>query len=432
MTLRPSSVAKVALALVGSVGLLVLVGCLPGAGVCRSSQECQPSEICVESHCHLTCNATPDCPPANVCRNGICFAASASDAAIADGAAVDAVVDALHPDTVHADTVHADTVRADSARADALHADTTWPDAVRADAVAPDAPDARDGAVTDAWRPEAAADSAASDRRDAGAGTDHVLAVDGGIIPFDAATPVDATTPVDSATPVDAAGRERADAGAPCPGTPLAALCPAGNADLVACFTFDNDNGATAPARVVDSSAYLNHGTIEALAHEPGVAGLALTLDGTNAVSVPSSDSLNTTSAFTLEAWVWLDQLPLPGGRVGVIDKNAQYGLFVYASGQARCTASSTSITLYGGSVVAGSWTHLACAYAPALGIYRMYQDGVEVAQLATTLAIPGTAEVLAIGGNSPSGEVMSGALDSVRIWRTVRSAADICWAAQR
>jgi len=409
MTVRSLTAMLVATALASAIGVAGLVGCLPAAGVCRSSQECQTSEICVASHCHLTCNATPDCPPDEVCRNGICFAAGASDAAIGDvSGSESAIVDTSASDAAGRDAGHADGAAHDlspvdraavDAARDAVHLDAVALDTVRSDTPQPDT------AHADAAR----VDAAAPDARDAG------------IVPSDAAVIVDAT------------GLEREDAGPPCPGVPPVRLCPASDPQLIACYTFDNDVGGTPLDTITDSSSYLNHGTLVAAVHGPGIDGQALNIDGASAVIVPHDPSLNPGNMLTIEAWVRLDAMPAT--RAGVVDKDGQYSMFIYqgaSKASARCSVTSSATVVEYAGVVVGQWTHLACVYDGVNATYSLYQDGYLVKQTAVTNTIATATTTLALGGNSPSGDFLTGALDGVRLWSGVRSPADICWAARR
>ena len=221
------------------------------------------------------------------------------------------------------------------------------------------------------------------------------------------------------------------DAGPPpCPGTPPSSLCE--GPGLVACYTFDEIGGQSGSFAVVDGSPMGSTAQAVNAAPTGGVQGLALSTEGTGSLRVPSSDALNPTEALTVEAFFRPSALP-EGTRQGLLDKNGQWGLFLYPPDEVRCSASGVAVSATG--IVAGAWTHVACVTGSvgAERALRLYLDGVLVAEATTTSGIStGTADIYA-GADSPNGDQsFQGALDNVRIWSVARSDAEVCWTAQR
>jgi hypothetical protein len=204
-------------------------------------------------------------------------------------------------------------------------------------------------------------------------------------------------------------------------------FCVPGDSTLVACYDFED-----ADDPLLDGSAYANDGNdvhdVKPVAGPPG-RGQALAFDTLSVAAVPDDPSLNLRSAATLELWVRATTLPPAGGRAGLLDNNGQYGLFLAPDGTVRCSMGAT--VPIGLHVVPGVWTHIACTYDGQT--MRMYQDGVAGTSAATTVTMTdGSADGMRVGQNSPSGDVLDGAIDGVRIFSVGRSAAQICRAAGR
>jgi hypothetical protein len=213
---------------------------------------------------------------------------------------------------------------------------------------------------------------------------------------------------------------QRPDAGPP--------FCDETDPTLVACYRFE-DPGAP----LLDESMYGNDGTVAThLGAVPGPPGhgQALELHPDSVALVPDSVSLNLRMSATLELWVRPTTLPAAGARFGLLDNNGQYGLFLAPDGTVRCAMGSTVPSAL--SVAPGVWTHIACSYDGQA--VRLYQNGaLKGTPTATTVTLTdGSADGMRLGENSPTGDVLDGALDDVRIFAVARSAAQICAAAGR
>jgi outer membrane protein assembly factor BamB len=150
----------------------------------------------------------------------------------------------------------------------------------------------------------------------------------------------------------------------------------------------------------------------------------ALVVDGEHdAIRVPMHPDLIPTTAMTLEAWVSREPALGCGTLVGT-NRSAGYWLGI-CGGRLRFSPG-------GGAAVDGSailperlWTHVAVSYDGRLR--RTYINGVldrETAEQPQNLrAGP---DELVIGADAELGAAFSGRIDNLRLWRVVRSAAEI------
>jgi len=218
-----------------------------------------------------------------------------------------------------------------------------------------------------------------------------------GLEPPTRAPPVDA--PIDTSVPMDA---------------PLLVGCDANDGRLVACFDFEGD--ATNHSGTMLGVASTVTGFV------PGVLGQAVQLEQLDSIRINETVALDVAQV-TLEAWIQIPQLPGISARMGVIDNDSQYGLFVLGSGELYCTAGGA---LTAGTVAVGRWVHLACTFDGATETSYIDGSAVGALAMATPLSTTGTSGS-AIGGNSPSGDPLIGDMDVVRIYDVARSAAQIC-----
>lgn len=202
-------------------------------------------------------------------------------------------------------------------------------------------------------------------------------------------------------------------------GAPLpAAFCDADDPSLVACYRFDRTTA--------DGSQYHHDPSVaENVSYGAGVVGEALRLQPDSHVRIPSAQGWDITTA-TLELWV--QPAALPAGtlgetspRVGLLDRDGHFGLFIYPGGQLGCTLGER---LLAGSVAAGAWTHVACTSDGAE--VRLYVDGTLAGSLATQPLAPTSSEI-ALGSNAPDGDRFEGLIDDLRIWSAPRTPAQIC-----
>jgi hypothetical protein len=195
----------------------------------------------------------------------------------------------------------------------------------------------------------------------------------------------------------------------------------------VAAYGFSEPSGTTA----VDSSGRGNSGTISgAVRTTLGRFGSALTFDGVNDwVTVADSNSLDLSSAMTLEAWVYPTAL-LGSWRTVLLKE--QPGHFTYAlyattdtnrpSGHVYTTADMD--TRGTAQLPLNAWTHLAATWNGST--LSLYVNGVLASSRAVAGAIRTSSGALRFGGNAIWSEWFAGRLDEIRIYNRALSAAEL------
>ena len=144
---------------------------------------------------------------------------------------------------------------------------------------------------------------------------------------------------------------------------------------------------------------------------------------------VPSSASLNLTSAMTLSAWI--QPTASQGGWRTIMQRETD-AYFLNASnsdGPLRPAGGGTfgsSVTYVSGPTASpvNAWTHVALTYDGTT--LRLFVNGTQVATQAATGAIQTTTNPLWIGGNSPYGEYFAGLIDEVRVYNRALTATEI------
>src|SRR4051812_5787016 len=212
----------------------------------------------------------------------------------------------------------------------------------------------------------------------------------------------------------------------------IALAAPAGASaanGLVAAYSMDQGSGTALP----DLSGTGNNGTISgATWATAGRFGSALSFNGTsNLVNVPDSASLDLVTGMTTEAWVrptilndWHTVLFKDGTTGGMV-----YDL--YANGTAAVNTPTAEVNIGGDKAVSGTsllplntWSHVAATYDGAT--MRLYVNGVQVGTRAQTGAIPASAGVLRIGGDTVYREYFGGQIDEIRVYNRPLTAAEI------
>jgi len=225
---------------------------------------------------------------------------------------------------------------------------------------------------------------------------------------------------VGSDTPLDgpSSGDGPPTDGPPTDGTPAAPFCDAAHEPtLVGCWEFENV--------LTDASGDGNTGTGTNVSFGAGKVGQGAVLAANSHIAVADSASL-TPTAITLEGWIKPTALPATGARMGVIDNDGQYGLFLQPTGLSCTVSVAITATV---TITPNVFTHVACTYDGTTG--HVYVDGTDVGTATGGTALDaGTAEGGALGGNSPSGDTLVGTIDQFRVWNTARTAQQICTAA--
>jgi hypothetical protein len=205
-------------------------------------------------------------------------------------------------------------------------------------------------------------------------------------------------------------------------------VSPAGSANLVGAWGFDETSGATA----ADSSGQNNPGTITGATHvAAGKFGGALSFNGTsNLVTVADANSLDLTTGMTLEAWVQPTALGSLWRCVILKEQPSSLIYALYAGdglGRPATDVFTTADKGFSGTtaLTLNSWVHLAATYDGTT--QRLYVNGVQVATKATTGAIKVSTGALRIGGDTSwSNEWFAGLIDEVRVYNKALTAAEI------
>ncbi|HEY0712408.1 MAG TPA: LamG domain-containing protein [Polyangia bacterium] len=129
---------------------------------------------------------------------------------------------------------------------------------------------------------------------------------------------------------------------------------------------------------------------------------------------------------FTIEAWVFARVLPAAGARMGIIDREDAFGMFLGADGSVSCSIPAGVGVTAPSAVKAGVWTSLTCSLGQNLFVISVNGKAV-MTMTANSLTGPATAGSITIGSNNPTGAPLDGAFDNVRIWRRRRTPAEVC-----
>lgn len=208
-----------------------------------------------------------------------------------------------------------------------------------------------------------------------------------------------------------------------------AVSCAADDVDLAACYHFPPGETEV----LVDATPKPEDGAISGLVKlevsAPGL-GVAAVVGPATRMTVTEdgqTDDLDVPLAITFMAAVRLDEPPA-GTRVGVLDKEGQYSIFIGADGKLSCQVAG--VKLSGPVIPVGGWIHLACSYEGMK--VRMVINGQPIVDALSVEPIQQNQGALELGGNSPGMDNvgldrMTGALDAVEIWSRVLLPEEIC-----
>lgn len=138
------------------------------------------------------------------------------------------------------------------------------------------------------------------------------------------------------------------------------------------------------------------------------------------------STALNPKSAFTLEAWVKLENV---AGCRTIAGKNYEqsWGVFVCpADGKPtlRSYLAGSGSARTAGVVPAGQWTHIAVVYDGAAR--RHYINGELAGSWAQAGQLPGSTSALRVGSDVAWEYTPKGRIDEVRLWNVARTQAEL------
>ena len=191
----------------------------------------------------------------------------------------------------------------------------------------------------------------------------------------------------------------------------------------------------------MDGSRHGNNGTIHQAERADGKYGAGVSLSGAAGgwVEVPDAPSLDITDEITLMAWVYPTAFTNEWQRIlnkcwqGDVWPWMSYGFYEQANtngrigftiavdnGQERLCRSGDTPQLPG-----SEWSHIAATYDGAH--MRLYQNGEEVLNAATTGTITTNDVPVAVGRNSEGNrEHFAGSIDEVGIWSVALTPGEI------
>jgi hypothetical protein len=250
---------------------------------------------------------------------------------------------------------------------------------------------------------------------DALANTTDALATDA-IAASDVGPPNDAGTLPDTNVPIDAGP----------PG-------PCAETDLVGSWRFEEGSGVV----VGDCSGLANDGVWITSAWNPsGVHGGAGHFDGTGWVSVPKNASLEITSALTVAAFVWIDEIPDAGGPAAagyVVGKTAQpessgWRIAIEQTGRISFVAKTTAGVgdTYSPVLSVNKWVHVAATFQS--GTLALFINGVQVDNyfVGGGATLVNSSMELRFGSRADGTQRLHGDLDDVRVYQRALSPSDI------
>ncbi len=190
--------------------------------------------------------------------------------------------------------------------------------------------------------------------------------------------------------------------------------------NTLACYRFENN--------AQDSSGNGLNATTNNVGYVAGKVGNALQMiDGTSAADVAESTVVDVTTALTVEGWIKPTALPGAGLRMGMLDNDGQWGVFLLEGGNMRCTVPNAAAQTTG-TIVVNEWNHVACTFDGTTT--KLYVRGVLEGQGtgATMLGTGGTTG-LSIAANNPpgSGDRLVGMIDELRLLPVARTATEVC-----
>jgi hypothetical protein len=208
---------------------------------------------------------------------------------------------------------------------------------------------------------------------------------------------------------------------------------PAGNADMTGNVLLMHMNEAS--GTIVDYSGEANNGTDNGATYgASGRFNSALSFDGLNSyVDCGNSASLRLNSGGTIEAWIY----PLSDGENHfgrIVDKSVNstaggsgYEFDIEATNNLGLNINGQAADLHttSGVLTLDAWNHVVATFDGAH--WRIYSNGVEVANNSSTILPPNVAATVRIGNRAGyTDRTFNGSIDEVAIYNRALSATEI------
>ena len=206
--------------------------------------------------------------------------------------------------------------------------------------------------------------------------------------------------------------------------------CDVSDPSIRLCLTFDGDP-------LVKDRSGADHTAVDDVGVSPvqGVAGGAIALTATSRLRFADSPDFDV-SDLTFDFWMSGQSAPADGVPGWLLDNPLQYGASYQSDQTVRCAIGSRQVV--NGQVKAppGTWHHIACAYANADRLIRVYVDGNLVACASAPPPPTSGGDGPAIGAtyNTTASfrENFMGRLDSIHLYARELAPDEICKAAGR
>ena len=185
--------------------------------------------------------------------------------------------------------------------------------------------------------------------------------------------------------------------------------CNASDMRLRACFTFDGDTK--------DRSSYGNHANSARVRYVAGKSGQALHVGPDSRVLVAQHPSLDLT-AMTIRFWIRPASFPTGDARMGIIDGEATYRMYLHENGVIRCSLTGRPEAFTNVGIPLGEWTRVACTFDGT--VMRIYINGDQAVEVKQAGKIAASIASMAIGHDFPSGDNFVGEIDQLEVWNAV------------